>query len=122
MAPQEDANAMISELKQQSRALTACAQTIQHANANNYLLDENDQETDMTLQAALIERDGLTKEQEILRSLASDAVPNTRYSRSEILLIPMVDSKELLKYCDGLAKEIRRLNLLIQKTNWQIDV
>lgn len=122
VAPQEDAKALIQELRGQIRELTACTQRIQRTNAANYLLDDKDQPTDVTLQEALLKRDGLIKEQDILRSLAINAVPNTRYSNSEIRMIPMVDSTPLIKAADKLAQEVRNLNLAIQKTNWLTEM
>lgn len=119
---QEDAGALVEEFISMQRALTELITAIQRANATNYLLDKDDRPTGETLQDALIRRDGLVNLADRLRGFAGEAVPNMRYSVNEIKLNSTVDSVQLLKSANLYAKEARDLDILIQKTNWQVDL
>lgn len=119
---QEDAGALVEEFISMQRALTELITAIQRANATNYLLDKDDRPTGKTLQDALIRRDGLVNLADRLRGFAGEAVPNMRYSVNEIKLNSTVDSVQLLKRANLYAKEARDLDILIQKTNWQVEL
>lgn len=119
---QEDAGALVEEFISMQRALTELITAIQRANATNYLLDKDDRPTGETLQDALIRRDGLVNLADRLRGFAGEAVPNMRYSVNEIKLNSTVDSVQLLKRANLYAKEARDLDILIQKTNWQVEL
>lgn len=120
--PLEDVESLIEEYMKLKSELTDLITTIQNANSSNYLIDEKDKETKETLQEALIRRDGLTALAEGLRTISSDSVPDMRYSRDEIKLLSVVDPKKYLKKADKIAKEARELDILIQKTNWHVEI
>lgn len=120
--PLEDVESLIEEYMKLKSELTDLITTIQNANSSNYLIDEKDKETKETLQEALIRRDGLTALAEGLRTISSDSVPDMRYSRDEIKLLSVVDPKKYLKKADKISKEARELDILIQKTNWNVEI
>ncbi|NLM05972.1 MAG: DIP1984 family protein [Tissierellia bacterium] len=121
-SPQEDSKRLIEEFIGKYQELEGLIRRIQNANATSLLADEEDEPMEATIQDALIKTDNLYKMSEILRNIAGEAVPNVRYSQSEIKLIPTVDSTALLKRADEFAKEARELDILIQKTNWMVDI
>ena len=45
-----------------------------------------------------------------------------RYSANEIKLESTVDSVRLLKNASDYAQEARELDMLIQKTNWLVEI
>lgn len=120
--PQEDSKKLIEEFIGKYKDLEELIKKIQNANATNFLVGEDDKPMEMTIQDALIKTDNLYKMSEILRNIAGEAVPNVRYSQSEIKLIPTVDSTVLMKRADEFSKEARELDILIQKTNWMVDI
>lgn len=120
--PLEDVESLIEEYMKLKSELTDLITTIQNANSSNYLIDEKGKETKETLQEALIRRDGLTALAEGLRTISGDSVPDMRYSRDEIKLLSVVDPKKYLKKADKISKEARELDILIQKTNWNVEI
>lgn len=72
-----------------------------------------------SLTKVLAMRETLKLKRSVLASLAeaaSDITP--RYGRSEIKVFTSVDVKSLQKEMDGLAKELREIELLVQQMNW----
>lgn len=120
--PQENAEKLIDEFLEISGELSRLTRKIQKANSKNKVLDENDKPTDETLQEALSRKESLIEIADKLREFASDAVPNIRYSNSEIKTLPTVNVPKLIKKADIISKEARELDLLIQKTNWNIEI
>ena len=120
--PLEDVESLIEEYMKLKSELTDLITTIQNANSSNYLIDEKGKETKETLQEALITRDGLTALAKGLRTISSNSVPDMRYSRDEIKLLSVVDPKKYLKKADKISKEARELDILIQKTNWNVEI
>ena len=119
---QEDSKALVEAMKKAGKDLVVLTSKIQGANSSNKLRDEDGKEMEMTIQEALVYKDGLISLSSKLRSLASDAVPQTRYSQSEIKIIPTVDAKALQAEADDLAKEARDLDIAIQRTNWLVEI
>lgn len=119
---QENAEKLIKEYIVLQEKLTKLITSIQKANSINYIVDREDKPTNETLQDALVRRDGLTTLSEKLRGFAGEAVPNMRYSANEIKLESTVDSVRLLKNASDYAQEARELDMLIQKTNWLVEI
>lgn len=76
-----------------------------------------------TLTAMMAERDMLTKRIGILRE-AFEAATQTqdRYSRTEIKYISTIDIKALNKQIDHFSQELRKLDMQIQATNFEVDL
>lgn len=72
-----------------------------------------------SLADAIIRREHLIKEREILKELANATVKwLPRYSKSEIRLVSTVDVKEMRKQMDRISLRYRELDVKIQETNW----
>lgn len=119
---QENANELIRNYVTLLNKLTELIISIQQANSTNFLLDKDDKKTNETLQDSLVRRDGLISLSDKLRKFAGEAVPNVRYSANEIKIYSTVDSVALLNKASQYAKEARELDMLIQKTNWTIEI
>lgn len=77
----------------------------------------------MTLTEALAARDAMTLHQNILRSVADAASERVdRYGRAEIRRVPTVDVAQLREEIDGLAKQRREIDVVIQATNWATEL
>lgn len=77
----------------------------------------------MTLTEALARRDAITLHQKILHSVADAASERAdRYGRAEIRRVPTVDVSQLRSEIDGLAKQRREIDVVIQATNWATDL
>lgn len=120
--PQEDAKDLIKQLERANNELTNIIIGIQNANARNFIINEEGIEQDITIQEGLVKRDGLIKLHDKLRYFAGEAVPNTRYSNSEIKILSTIDAKKLQKQADDLALEARELDIAIQRTNWIVNI
>lgn len=76
-----------------------------------------------TLTSMMAERDMLTKRIGILRE-AFEAATQTqdRYSRTEIKYVSTIDIKALNKQIDHFSQELRKLDMQIQATNFEVDL
>lgn len=118
----ENVENLIDEYIKLTKELTDLIIKIQNANASNYLINKNDEVSTETLQDALIRRDGLRSLSEGLRTIAGQSVPEVRYSQSEIKILPVLEPKKYIKKADKISKEARELDILIQKTNWNVEI
>lgn len=119
---QEDPQKLIDELIKTSEELTKLIGDIQKANAENLLKKADGSDYGMTIQRALVKKEGLINLQDRLRYFASESAPVSRYSQSEIKIVPTLDASKLQELSDEYAKEARELDIAIQRTNWQIDL
>jgi len=77
----------------------------------------------MTLTEALAQRDAITLQQNVLRSVADAASERVdRIGRAEIRRIPTIDVGELRAEIDALAKRRREIDVAIQAINWATDL
>lgn len=77
----------------------------------------------LSMTAALAQRDRLKAQHAVLIKLADCALPEqSRYSHSEIKLLPAVDIKAIRQQTDQIAKLCRQLDMLIQEANWLNDL
>lgn len=120
--PVEDANRLLDQLIQSKQQLTTLILRIQRTNALTPLLDQSDQPMENTIQDGLVKRDGLLTLAETLRQIGGEAVPEVRYSRTEIKWIPRLEVAAIQRKSDELSKKARELDVLIQKTNWSVDL
>lgn len=75
------------------------------------------------LTALLARRDVLKTRIEAYRMLADCAtVSSHRVTRSEIKTVPTVSARETQKRCDGLSRDFRELDNLIQAANWSTEL
>ncbi|WP_133578732.1 DIP1984 family protein [Aureibacillus halotolerans] len=115
--PAEEPDQLFQELKHMLAELKGLIQAIQRTNAN-IAFDDN-----RTLADALVERDILASERKILSAVVSEgSVKYDRYSRSEVKFLPVVDTAQLQKQMDDLAKSYRLLDTRIQELNWLTEL
>ena len=115
--PNEDPNALIIEANQ---VITELATLIEKIHRTNALSQTSEGESLLSL---LNKRDELEMRHKLL-SDANDMASNeaARYSPREIKWKVMVSVSALQKQADDLSMKLRKLNLVIQANNWQIDL
>ena len=116
-SPNEDPNALIIEANQ---VITELATLIEKIHRTNALSQTSEGESLLNL---LNKREEL----EMRHKLLSDAIDMAsneavRYSPREIKWKVMVSVSALQKQADDLSMKLRKLNLVIQANNWQIDL
>ena len=116
-SPNEDPNALIIEA---NKVITELATLIEKIHRTNALSQTSEGESLLSL---LNKRDEL----EMRHKLLSDAIDMAsneaaRYSPREIKWKVMVSVSALQKQADDLSMKLRKLNLVIQANNWQIDL
>lgn len=115
--PSEDPNQLLMDASQLITELSALIARIQRTNAVS--MTDNNQ----SMLALLVERDTL----EMRHKLLNEAIEATdtevdRYSPREIKWHVMVSVAGLQKQADDIAMKLRKINLVIQANNWQIDL
>lgn len=77
----------------------------------------------MTIAEALEAREALHREHKLYSQILEEASNRSqRYSRSEIKMVRTVNTKDISKKVDQLAKKIREFDVAIQQTNWLVDL
>lgn len=115
--PVEDPDALLKEFEGLTELLTSLMQRINRTNTQTEI------ERGKTLTDALAERDTLALKIKVLQEAAAQASQNmTRYSRTEIKMIPAINVKTVRKKADDFSKQLRELDTKIQSLNWQIDL
>lgn len=111
--PAEDPAELLAEYRRASKTLAQLVVAIHRANHAARLADGT------PMVAALAERERLQGEHAMLVRLADAATPDqSRYSRSEIRMLPAVAVKEIRREADLAAKRCRELDVQIQEANW----
>ncbi|MCZ2524765.1 DIP1984 family protein [Streptomyces sp. HB2AG] len=82
---------------------------------------------DGTVTDALARRDVLRLRHAVVTAAADAAAGNDqreygRQLRSELVILPALPVAELRAQADVLAREIRELDMRIQRTNWEVDL
>jgi hypothetical protein len=117
--PAEDASALLTEVAEVLDGLESLIRRINRTNAN--ILVEGG-----TLTDALARRDVLRLRHGILTSAADatagDGQRGFRQLRSELKMIPALPVAELRRQADDVARQIREVDTLIQRTNWEADL
>lgn len=75
-----------------------------------------------TMIHALAERDELTERRKLLRHAVSMAVPESRCYSDSVKWQLVIDVHAYERQIDDIAYDIRKLNMQIQQTNWQVDL
>lgn len=116
-SPAEDPNQLIAEMEQHNSELVELIQRINRTNSATQLDD------DLTLADALAVRDGLKLRHSIYRDVAQTAtITHSRFTRSEVKFVSVVNVGELQAMADQMAKEHRELDARIQAANWNIEL
>jgi hypothetical protein len=117
--PAEDPAALLSEAGEVLGELEALIRRINRTNAAT-AVDGG------TLTDALARRDVLRLRHGLLTSAADAAAGEGqrgfRQLRSELKMIPALPVAELRGLADDLARQLREVDTLIQRTNWEVDL
>lgn len=115
--PNEDPNALMIEASQVITELSALIERIHRTNA---VAQSNEGQSMLTL---LIERDTLEMRHKLLiEAIEATDTEVDRYSPREIKWYIMVSVAGLQKQADDIAMKLRKINIVIQANNWQIDL
>lgn len=115
--PSEDPNQLLMDASQLITELSALIARIQCTNA--VAMTDNNQ----SMLALLVERDTLEMRHKLLtESIAATETEVDRYSPREIKWHVIVSVAGLQKQADDIAMKLRKINLVIQANNWQIDL
>lgn len=117
--PAEDAAALLVEAGQALAELESLIRRINRTNAATRVGDE-------TLTDALARRDVLRLRHGVVTAAADAAAGEGqrgfRQLRSELKMIPALPVAQLRSQADDLARQIREVDTLIQRTNWEVDL
>lgn len=75
-----------------------------------------------TLTQMLARKDTLKLRLTVMRDLLKHVVENDRYGRHEIKYVCTVDVGELRKVTDNYSKQLRNIDMKLQRLNWSIDL
>ncbi|WFE33146.1 DIP1984 family protein [Micromonospora sp. WMMD975] len=118
-SPAEDAPALLAEV---GAALGELESLIRRINRTNAATEVDGG----TLTDALARRDVLRLRHSVVTSAADAAAGEGqrgyRQLRSELKMIPALPVAELRRQADDLARQVREVDTLIQRTNWEIEL
>ncbi|MGW2593162.1 DIP1984 family protein [Streptomyces sp. NPDC001515] len=119
--PAEDAAQLLAEAGEVLSTLETLIRRINRTNATVEL------ESGGTLTDALARRDVLRLRHSVVTAAADAAAGSGgrghgRQLRSELLMLAALPVAELRGRADVLAREIREVDVLIQRTNWEVDL
>ena len=113
----EDANALIQEAFSVNQELHQLIQRIHLTNAQAKSIEGN------PLLSVLNQRDMLTQQHRVLQqAIDSSRRENGRYSSSEIRWVKTISVADLQKQADAISQLLRKNNLEIQASNWQVEL
>jgi hypothetical protein len=108
---------LISELKNETAKFERFVARINRTN-NATMVTE-----DMSMMEAIVKKDMLNYQHFVLVNLADKATPSeARYSQREIRDVPNVEIGQVRKMADEAAREYRKLDSLIQESNWKVEL
>lgn len=114
--PSEDPNELLKELNKDFERLEELIARINHTNNQT-------KSGDMTLTDLIAKRDCLKQKIAVMRSFLNTASEKvSRYSKTEIRILSTVSVSELQKEVDGLSKELRETDEIIQGLNWTTEL
>ncbi|MFC7548733.1 DIP1984 family protein [Plantactinospora sp. GCM10030261] len=118
-APAEDAAALLAEVDEVLGELETLIRHINRTNAAT-LVEGG------TLTDALARRDVLRLRHSVVTSAADAAAGEGqrgfRQLRSELKMVPALPVAQLRSQADDLARQLREVDTLIQRTNWEVDL
>jgi hypothetical protein len=119
-APAEDAAALLAEAGEVLGELESLIRRINRTNAATRTPDGG------TLTDALARRDVLRLRHSLVTSAADaaagDGQRGFRQLRSELTMLPALPVAELRTRADDLARQLREVDTLIQRSNWEVDL
>ncbi|MFG1805612.1 DIP1984 family protein [Streptomyces sp. NPDC049040] len=118
-APAEDAAALLAETAEVLDRLESLIRRINRTNAAVVMGQDG------TVTDALARRDVLRMRHAVVTSAAEAAAgrdQRARQLRSELTMLSALPVAELRAQADVLAREIRELDMRIQRTNWEADL
>ncbi|TDW42441.1 hypothetical protein EDF52_11434 [Curtobacterium sp. PhB42] len=117
--PDEDARELLAEAERSIDALEVLLARINATNASTTVA------SGQTVTALLARRDALRLRHALVTG-AADATSGTnggyRQLRSELRTFAALPTAELRSRADALAKEIRELDAVVQRTNWEVTL
>lgn len=118
--PAEDASALLAEAGEALGELESLIRRINRTNAATVVREGG------TLTDALARRDVLRLRHRVVTSAADAAAGEGqrgyRQLRSELTMVPALSVSELRGQADDLARQLREVDTLIQRTNWEVDL
>ncbi len=119
--PAEDAAALLGEADEMLEQYEALIRRINRTNAATNI------GADGTLTDALARRDALRLRHSVITEAADAAAGKNRggYARqlrSELKILSALPVAELRAQADGLAAQLRELDVRIQRANWEVDL
>jgi hypothetical protein len=119
--PAEDAGRLLVEADEVLDRLEDLVRRINRTNATTPMGDDG------TISDALARRDVLRARHAVLTASADAAVGReqhgyVRQMRSELRMLSALDVASVRERADELAREIRLLDIRIQRTNWEVDL
>ncbi|WP_214412573.1 DIP1984 family protein [Sphaerisporangium fuscum] len=119
--PAEDAGSLLAEAGQVLDDLESLIRRINRTNAVTTI------DTGGTLTDALARRDVLRLRHGLITAAADAAAGRdqreyVRQLRSELMMLSALPVAELRAQADALAREIRELDVRIQRSNWEVDL
>ncbi|SCE83931.1 hypothetical protein GA0070564_1011244 [Micromonospora mirobrigensis] len=119
-APAEDASALLVEAGEVLGELESLIRRINRTNAATEVTGEG------TLTDALARRDVLRMRHGVVTAAANaaagDGQRGYRQLRSELKMIPALPVAELRRQADDLARQLREVDTLIQRSNWEVGL
>ena len=116
--PAEDPAELLVEVTRALAALEGLVTAINLANTTATTTEG------LPLTAALARRESLRSRHSILGRAADAAAGERGYRqmRSELRRLPALPVRELREQADVVARELRALDVAIQRTNWEVDL
>ncbi|MFX4291640.1 DIP1984 family protein [Streptomyces bohaiensis] len=117
--PSEDAAALLAEADQELDSLEALIRRINLTNSATEVAGGG------TLTDALARRDVLRLRHSLLTAAADAAAGSGghgRQLRSELVMLSALPVAELRRRADEVARDIRGVDTLIQRTNWEVEL
>ena len=113
--PVEDVAALSHEL---DSVLDKLEDLIFRINKTNMMADCGGE----NLTRLIARRDVLAMRVSLMREVLNHATGSERFSANEIKYVRNIDVNEFRKQTDGYARQLRELDLKIQRLNWTIDL
>ena len=116
-APSEDPSTLMIDA---SQIITELGMLIERIHRTNAIAKTDTGQSMLTL---LVERDTLEMRHKLLiEAIEATASETDRYSHREIKWNIMVSVSGLQNQADDIAMKLRKINIVIQANNWQIDL
>jgi hypothetical protein len=116
-AAHEDAQALLDAAVRANVELHRIVLAVHEANLRGCIADGR------SITAAIADRDRLSAEYAMLTAAAGAATSTAeRYSSRELRWVSTLDVAAVQKRADAVSREMRELNIEIQRANWAVEV